>query len=156
MPEKNIELFRKRINELCTLSESDKKQKIRIDVPMPMDYTNLELIRELSILEPFGKDNTKPVFADKQIAIKRMWIMGKNKNVLKLSLITASGKIVSGIYFGDIPAFMQYIEEKYGRDQLEAAIEGKENIIKLSFVYYPRVNDYRGVEELQFEIQYYQ
>ena len=156
LPEENVSVFRKRINELCTLSEADKKQKVRIDVPMPMDYADIELVREFSLLEPFGKDNTKPVFADKQLGLKRMWIMGKNRNVLKLSLVTASGKPVSAIYFGDIAAFTSYIEEKFGREQLEAAFEGKTNTIRMSFVYYPKVNTYRGVEELQFEIQYYQ
>ena len=156
LPEENISCFRKRINELCTLSEADKKQKIRIDVPMPMDYADIELVREFSLLEPFGKDNTKPVFADKQLGLKRMWIMGKNKNVLKLSLVTASGKTVSAIYFGDIPAFTSYIEEKFGREQLEAVFEGKTNMVRMSFVYYPKINTYRGMEELQFEIQYYQ
>lgn len=156
LPEENVSLFRKRINELSTLSENDKKQKVRIDVPMPMDYASIELVREFSMLEPFGKDNTKPVFADKQLGIKRMSIIGKNKNVLKLSLVTASGKPIPAIYFGDVFAFTSYVEEKFGREQIEAAFEGRSNSIRMSFVYYPKINTYRGVEELQFEIQYYQ
>ncbi len=156
LPEENVELFRQKINQYSHLSEMDKKQKIRIDVPMPMDYVTMDLVREFAILAPFGKDNTKPVFADKNIHIKRMWIMGKNRNVLKLSLITAQGKPVSGIYFGDIDLFSAYLEEKFGKEQVEAAFEGKENDIEMSFVYYPKINSFRGVDELQFEIQYYQ
>lgn len=156
LPEENVALFREKINALCTLSEMDKKQKVRIDVPMPMDYVTMDLVREFGILTPFGKDNAKPVFADKNIHIKRMWIMGKNRNVLKLSLVTAQGRPVSGIYFGDVEQFTTYIEEKFGKAQLEAVFEGKENHIVLSFVYYPKINVFRGIEELQFEIQYYQ
>ena len=156
LPEENVSLFRERINELSILSEADKKQKVRIDVPMPMDYVTLDLVQEFSILAPFGKDNTKPVFADKNIRIKRMWVMGKNKNVLKFSLITACGKLVTGIYFGDVEKFFVYIEEKFGKQQLEAALEGKENNIELSVIYFPKINSFRGVDELQFEIQYYQ
>lgn len=156
LPEENVRIFRQKINALSPLSEMDKKQKVRIDVPMPMDYVTLDLVREFSILAPFGKDNTKPVFADKNIRIKRMWVMGKNRNVLKLSLITAQGKLVTGIYFGDIALFSDYIEEKFGKEQLEAAFEGKTNDIELSLVYFPKINSFRGMDELQFEIQYYQ
>lgn len=156
LPEENVEAFRKKINELSTLTEMDKKQKVRIDVPMPLDYVTMELVREFSVLAPFGKDNTKPVFADKQISVKRMWIMGKNRNVLKLSLITAQGKPVSGIYFGDVTTFCAYIEEKFGKEELDAAFTGRAMNIVLSMVYYPKINNFRGSDELQFEIQYYQ
>ena len=156
LPEENVELFREKINRLSPLSEMDKKQKVRIDVPMPMDYVSLDLVHEFGILAPLGKDNTKPVFADKHIRVKRMWIMGKNRNVLKLSLVTEQGKPVSGIYFGDIEAFCAYIEDKFGKPELENALEGKNNDIELSLVYFPKINSFRGVDELQFEIQYYQ
>ena len=156
LPEENVDAFRKKMNELSTLSEMDKKQKVRIDVPMPLDYVTMDLIREFSCLAPFGKDNTKPVFADKNIHIKRMWLLGKNRNVLKLSMITAQGKPVSGIYFGDVDAFCAYLEEKFGKAEVEAAFAGQAKDVSLSMVYFPKINSYRGVDELQFEIQYYQ
>ena len=156
LSEENVSLFREKINALFSLSEMDKRQKVRIDVPMPMDYVTFDLVREFSILAPFGKDNTKPVFADKHIHIKRMWLMGKNRNVLKFSFVTSSGNIVTGIYFGDVEKFLAYIEEKHGKQQLEAALEGSENSIELSVVYFPKINSFRGMDELQFEILYYQ
>ena len=156
LKEENVDLFREKINALSNLSEMDKKQKVRIDVPMPMDYVTMDLVREFGILAPFGKDNTKPVFADKQIRIKHMWILGQNKNVLKLSLISAQGTLMTGIYFGDIQDFCNYIEDKFGAEELKAAFAGKANNIQMSMVYYPKINEFRGVEDLQFEIQYYQ
>jgi single-stranded-DNA-specific exonuclease len=155
LPEENVPLFREKINALCQLTEEDMIPKVRIDVPMPMDYVTKDLVREFSILAPFGKDNTKPVFADKNIAIKRMWIVGKNRNVIKLSLITQQGKTVTGIYFGDVEGFCAYLEEKFGKDQVENAMYGRGNHLSISAVYYPKINVYRDVEELQFEIQYY-
>ena len=156
MPVENIPLFREKINKLASLSEMDKKQKVRIDVPMPMGYVTLDLVREFSVLAPFGKDNTKPVFADRNIRIRRMWLMGKNRNVLKLSLMTEQGVAVTGIYFGDVTHLCAYIENKFGKLQLDAAFEGRENDIVMSLIYYPKINSFRGMEELQFEIQYYQ
>ena len=155
LPEENVPLFREKINTLCQLTEEDMIPKVRIDVPMPMDYVTKDLVREFSILAPFGKDNTKPVFADKNIGIQRMWIVGKNRNVVKLSLITQQGVKVTGIYFGDVEGFCNYLEEKFGKQQVDNAMYGRENNIRISAVYYPKINEYRGVEELQMEIQYY-
>ena len=114
------------------------------------------LVRELGILAPFGKDNPKPVFADRGVRIKRLMIMGKNRNVVKLSMVTANGAPATGIYFGNVEAFLLYIENKFGSNQLEAARNGVSSNIQLSIVYFPKINSFRGVDELQFEIQYYQ
>lgn len=156
LPIENIDAFRVRINELSTLTEADMSPKVRIDVPMPMDYVSLDLVREFSLLAPFGKDNTKPVFADKKVSVRRMMIMGKNRNVLKLSLVTAGGMPATGIYFGDVEGFLSYIEEKFGANELQAAMDGKDNSLCLSLVYFPKINNFRGVDELQFEIQLFQ
>ncbi|MBQ8626255.1 MAG: single-stranded-DNA-specific exonuclease RecJ [Agathobacter sp.] len=156
LPEENIAIFRERINALATLTEADLTPKVRIDVPMPLDYVTRELVQELGILAPFGKDNTKPIFADKDVSIKRLMIMGKNRNVIKLSMITANGTPAIGIHFGDVEAFLTYIENKFGKEQLEAAMNGMSNNIRLSLVYFPKINSFRGVDELQFEIQLFQ
>lgn len=155
LPIGNIEAFREKINRLSTLTPEDMTPKVRIDVPMPMDYVSKELVTEFSLLAPFGKDNTKPVFADKDISVKRLMIMGKNRNVVKLSMVTANGMPATGIYFGDVEGFLNYIEDKFGRSQLEAAMNGAVNNIQLSLVYFPKINSFRGVDELQFEIQLY-
>ena len=156
LPEENIAIFRERINALATLTEADLTPKVRIDVPMPLDYVTRELVQELGILAPFGKDNTKPIFADKDVGIRRLMIMGKNRNVIKLSMITANGTPAIGIHFGDVEAFLTYIENKFGKEQLEAAMNGMSNNIRLSLVYFPKINSFRGVDELQFEIQLFQ
>jgi len=156
LPEENVDAFRIKINENSSLTEEDFIPKIRIDVPMPMSYVSMDLVREFSLLAPFGKDNTKPVFADKGVLVKRMWIMGKNRNVLKLSLVTSDGMPVTGIYFGDVETFTNYVEEKFGKEQVQAAFDGKTNNLELSVVYFPKINSFRGVDELQFEIQLFQ
>lgn len=153
LPEENVYAFREKINALSSLKEEDFIPKVRIDVPMPMSYVSMDLVREFSLLAPFGKDNQKPVFADKGVRVKRMWIMGKNRNVLRLSLVTSDGMPVSGIYFGDIDAFTNYVEEKFGHVQCQAAFDGKSNNLELSFTYFPKINSFRGIDELQFEIQ---
>lgn len=155
LPEENVEEFRRQINENCPLSVEQLQPKVHIDVPMPVDYVTDALVREFELLAPFGKDNPKPVFADRNLRVSRMWVIGKKQNVLRLSLVSEHGRPVSGIYFGDIDAFLEYIRCQFGEDALAKAMHGRENTIRLSMVYSPKINNYHNSESLQFEIQYY-
>lgn len=155
LPEENIDVFREQMNRNCPLTVEQLQPKVHIDVPMPVDYVTNALVEEFHILEPFGKDNPKPVFADRNLRISRMWVVGKNQNVLRLSLVSEQGMPASGIYFGDIAAFEDYLAEQFGTEELEKARRGRENAIRISAVYYPKINRYRDSESLQFEIQYY-
>lgn len=155
LPEENINEFREQMNRNCPLTIEQLQPKVHIDVPMPVDYVTNALVEEFRVLAPFGKDNPKPVFADRNLRISRMWTVGKNQNVLRLSLVSEHGRTVSGIYFGDIEGFDEYITEQFGAAELEKAKHGGENAIRLSVVYYPKINRYRDSESLQFEIQYY-
>ena len=151
-----VDEFRRRINENSTLTEQDLMEKVKIDVPMPVSYVTKELVREFEILAPFGKGNPRPVFADKNMYISRMWIIGKNQNVLRLSMVSADGKPVSAIYFGDIDTFVGYLSEKFSSDDVDLAMRGRQNRLVISVVYAPRINSFRDEENLQFEIQFYQ
>ena len=155
LPEENIDVFREQMNRNCPLTVEQLQPKVHIDVPMPVDYVTNALVEEFHILAPFGKDNPKPVFADRNLRISRMWVVGKNQNVLRLSLVSEQGMPVSGVYFGDIADFEDYLAEQFGAEELEKARRGRENAIRISAVYYPKINRYRDSESLQFEIQYY-
>lgn len=156
LPEEKVDEFRRRINENSPLTEKDLVEKVKIDVPMPVSYVTRELVREFEILAPFGKGNPRPVFADRNLYISRMWCVGKNQNVLRLSLSSSDGRPISAIYFGNIELFMDYLREKYSSEDVELALRGKENRLVISVVYAPRINTFRDEENLQFEIQYYQ
>ncbi len=155
LPEENVEAFRKQMNENCPFRAEEMVQTIHIDVPMPVDYVTNALVEEFSILAPFGKDNPKPVFADRNLKISRMWIVGKNQNVLRMTLISKQGRPLSAIYFGDIEAMQTYLMEQYGTQEVDKAFHGRENNMQISIVYSPKLNTYKDSETLQFEIQYY-
>ena len=99
--EANVEAFRRQLNENCTLTEEDMIPKIVIDVPMPISYINENLIRQLSVLEPFGKGNAKPVFAQKNLRVLKTGIYGKTQNTVKLQLMDESGTVMDGVYWGE-------------------------------------------------------
>lgn len=156
LPEANVELFREKINACCGLTEEDFIPKIKIDIPMPVDYPDIPLVNELSLLEPFGKANVKPQFADKNLGIDRAVVVGKNQNVLKLTLRTEHGCVISAVYFGDVDAFREYYSKKYGENEVNQAFLGRKNEIRMSVVYYPEINRYQGNESVQIVIKNYQ
>jgi len=156
LPKEHVEVFRKRLNELTTLTEEDLISKITIDVPMPLDYIREELIEELSILEPFGKANTKPVFADRKLQILQAKVLGKNRNVLKMQVKNTSGCVMDALYFGDIEVFREYVTGKFGVSEAEKLFQGRESKVELSVTYYPSINEFRGNKTLQIVIQNYQ
>jgi len=156
LPEANVEIFREKINACCGLTEEDFIPKIKIDIPMPVDYPDIPLVNELLLLEPFGKANVKPQFADKNLGIDRAVVVGKNQNVLKLTLKTERGKFISAVYFGDVEEFREYYGRKYGENEVQQAFLGRTNGIRMSVVYYPEINRYQGNESIQIVIKNYQ
>ena len=137
--EENIERFRKRLNENCTLTEEDLRPKIVIDVPMPVSYISRELVEQLSLLEPFGKGNVKPLFAQKNLSVLNLRIFGKNHNVAKMKLTDGSGTSVDAVYFGEAEKFAEFVK----------------NHERISVTYYPEINSYQGRETLQAVIRNY-
>lgn len=156
LPEANVEIFREKINACCGLTEEDFIPKIKIDIPMPVDYPDIPLVNELLLLEPFGKANVKLQFADKNLGIDRAVVVGKNQNVLKLTLKTERGKSISAVYFGDVEEFREYYGRKYGENEVQQAFLGRTNGIRMSVVYYPEINRYQGNESIQIVIKNYQ
>ena len=137
--EENIERFRKRLNENCTLTEEDLRPKIVIDVPMPVSYISRELVEQLSLLEPFGKGNVKPLFAQKNLSVLNLRIFGKNHNVAKMKLTDGSGTSVDAVYFGEAEKFVEFVKSHE----------------RISVTYYPEINSYQGRETLQAVIRNY-
>ena len=155
LPGDKVEEFRRRINEACTLTEEDFVEKVMIDVPMPIDYITEELIGQLSLLEPFGKGNTKPLFAERDLKIQTCSILGKNKNVVKMTVWNQGGTAMEALYFGDVETFLEDLQKKWGREAVEKLLMGQSTDITLSITYYPSVNEFRGRRTLQIVIQNY-
>ena len=148
--------FARALNEKCKLTEEDFVRKVWIDVPMPLAYATEELINQLSLLEPFGKGNEKPVFATKNVRIKSLRVMGVNQNMCKLSVSDDSGKTVDALVFASIyPAFMEFLQEKFGEEQIRKAKMSIENDIVLSIIYYPDINEYNGRRTVQIIVNNY-
>lgn len=139
MEEKNIELFRRRLNDNCTLTEQDLIPKIMIDVPMPISYLSKKLTEQLKVLEPFGKGNSKPLFAQKNLRAVGIRVLGRNRNVAKMLLIDENGIKMDAVYFGEAQEFVDFVQ---AHDTI-------------SVTYYPEINVFQGRENLQVVIKNY-
>lgn len=149
MREEDIDKLREQLNQKAELSEEDMAEVVRLDAVLPMSYFTVDTIRQLRVLEPCGKSNTKPVFADRNIKITRAGIVGVNRNVLKLHLLDSKGNPVAGVYFGEVEKFLTFLSEKFGSEEVDAAMHGKENSIQFAAVYEPAVDTYSGRESVQ-------
>ena len=139
MEEKNVELFRRRLNDNCTLTEQDLIPKIMIDVPMPISYLSKKLTEQLKVLEPFGKGNSKPLFAQKNLRAVGICVFGRNRNVAKMLLIDENGIKMDAVYFGEAQEFVDFVQ---AHDTI-------------SVTYYPEINVFQGRENLQVVIKNY-
>lgn len=153
--EDKLEELRKKLNEESGLSDEDLTRKIWIDVPMPLDYISEKLVNDLERLEPFGKGNEKPVFAAKDLLVSRINIFGKNRNVIRIMFIIKNGFTIEATYFADGDEFIDELTQKYGEQQVENALNGKSNNIKMSVVYYPEINEFNGRKNLRVVIKRY-
>lgn len=151
LEEKNVEAFREMLNKNCSLTEDDYIKKVWIDVPMPLNYISGELIHELKKLEPFGKDNEKPIFAVKDIVVKKMYLMGKAKNMARLILVE-NGYEIAGVMFNGLEDYLTGIRDKYGEETVRKMQMGMTVNIAGAFTYYPTINNYNGNESIQITI----
>ncbi len=138
LEQQNIDEFFRRLEEGCTLTEEELRKKIRFDMVLPFGYVNERLVEEISLLEPFGKGNPKPLFALSNVRITAKRLLGKNRNVLKLTL-AEGGVSFDAVCFSDPEERLSYIEEKGSED--------------FSILYYPQINEFRGERSIQLVLE---
>jgi len=155
LPASNVEPLREQLNKNTSLTDEMLVPKVTIDVLLPLGYLNEELVEELKLLEPFGKGNEKPLFAEKDLTIKSARVIGKNGNGIMFKVVNMYGKMMDALYFGDVEQFFNYLGERYGFEEAENLRTGRGTNIKLTVTYYPRINEYNGYRSMQILIQNY-
>jgi len=156
LEEKDVENFRREINAVCTLTESELEERVHIDVPMPVSHVSMDFMRELELLEPFGNGNPKPVFAQKDMAFLSARILGKNGNAVRFTVLDDCGKRWEMMAFGDPAPLNAYMAARFGQEAVDRLYLGKTQDIRMSVTYYPSLNTYQGNTKLQLVMQQYQ
>lgn len=155
LPKENVGKFREMLNKKCTLTEEEMKEKVTIDMEMPFGCVTEGLVKELELLEPFGKGNTKPVFAARDVTLLGARILGKNRNVLKLQVQDVNGCRIEAMLFHHADDFLGKLEEQYGKTEVEALLKGRGRQIRISMTYYPDINEYMGKKTPQIVVTHY-
>ena len=155
LPKENVGKFREMLNKNCTLTEEEMREKVTIDMEMPFGCVTEGLVKELELLEPFGKGNTKPVFAARDVTLLGTRILGKNRNVLKLQVQDVNGCRIEAMLFHHVDDFLGKLEEQYGKTEVEALLKGRGRQIRISMTYYPDINEYMGKKTPQIVVTHY-
>ena len=154
--EADVARLRKSLNQNCTLTEADFEETVHIDVPMPLAYADKAFIKELSLLEPFGPGNRKPLFAQKNISLLGGRILGKHQNVGKYLIADEAGSTYDMIYFGDLEKWNEFLCARFGKEAKELYTRRlRKDEMTVSIAYYPDLNLYAGRETVQIVMQYY-
>lgn len=152
LQEDKVDELRIALNNKCELTDEDLTRKIMIDSSLPLEYLNLHLIEELNVLEPFGKGNSKPVFGVRDAKITKAMLLGKDKNVLKLKLLTNNNITIDAMIFNDLENFESKIIEKYGNEGLDNLYNKSNNNIPMDFTFYPSINEWNGNKSIQIVV----
>ena len=152
LEEKNIDLFRKMLNENCNLTEEDLYLKVWIDIALPLEYITMDFINQLEVIKPYGKGNEKPVFAEKNLKIISLQILGKSGNVIKMVVENQNHYRMTAVKFNSAVDFMAFLSEKFGEEEVNKALQGQKNNLKIMATYYPEINEYNGRINLQIII----
>lgn len=155
LEKENLDIFRKKINENCSLSEEELTEKVSIDMELPFSCVTESFIRELSLIEPFGKGNTKPIFAARNAEIISGRILGKNQDTLKLRLKDTSQIIIDALYFKYADELLGALADRYGKHAVKSMLAGQKTQMTLSVTYYPGLNEYMGKVTPQITITHY-
>ncbi|MBU3190757.1 single-stranded-DNA-specific exonuclease RecJ [Clostridium bowmanii] len=155
MEPENLEKFRVCLNTQTTLTDEDLIPKVYIDMQLPFNNISISLVEEIETLEPYGKGNHKPIFAEKNIKIAKATILGAKKNVLKFKFLSTYGKTIEGIYFGDIDKFKCYLINKFGDEETMKMFNGVSNNIRIDITFTVSINEYMGNRSVQVVIGNY-
>ncbi len=143
LPAGSADELRRRLNEACTLTDEDLVEKMKIDIPLPVGYVTMDLVNELSRLEPFGISNPRPLFAQKDVPVRSVRLLGANGNLLKLVLegkdAAGKDKPVEAVYFGDTKRAYEELKDRES----------------VSVLYQPGINEYNGTRSVQLTIKDY-
>lgn len=153
LKEADIDAFRRKLNEVCTLTEEELRPKVVIDVPMPISYITERLVNQLGCLEPFGKGNEKPVFADRNLVIERLRICGKEGRVFQMKVRNEAGVSMDAVYFGDVEDLLLPLTEKYGKVVAQDTLAGRcVHEAALHFTYYPEMDHYYETPRIKLRL----
>ncbi len=150
LPMENVKELERRLNENCKLSDEEFEPVLHLDMELPFDYADMNLVREFEKLDPFGNGNVKPVFGLRNVRLHSGKVLGKNKNCGKYTVSHDGHHKYDMMYFGDLDKFNDFLKQKFGEEALEGLYQGHTDVsLSMTIAYYPDINSYMGRDSLQ-------
>ena len=118
------------------LASENIEAVINIDLELPLENLNLDLLEKIYKLSPFGLGNKLPVFVSNEVEITGIRVIGKNGQHLKLTL-------------HDTRTFQALIWNHDSKTQFNIRD-------KIKIVYTPKLNHFNGETFIQLEIKDWQ
>ncbi len=148
MEEENVDKLRKRLNESCTLEEKDMVPVIRLDAQLRLGDITEKAIDELDILNPYGKANERPVYGSKNIGFRFIRFVGKEKNIVSLTIEDETGRRIRAVDFDNCSVWQEKLNEMgYSVENTDRAM------IKGDAVYTLDINEFNGTRNPQLIIK---
>lgn len=137
LPRNNIPEFTKRIETYANehITEEMLIPTVDCEIKLSPADINTKMAKELSLLEPYGKDNEAPLFCADMLEFKNAVVIGKEKNVLKTSL-NAGALTIDCVGFGK----SDYID-------LVNCSAAKSAVFSVD------INQWQGVEKVQLSLK---
>ncbi|MCM1272000.1 MAG: single-stranded-DNA-specific exonuclease RecJ [Clostridium sp.] len=142
--------MRRLLNENQRLTEEQLTPVVKIDVPMPISYLSIPLVEQLKLLEPFGKGNEKPLFAQARLGIKSARVFGADGRYIRICFQDEDGATMEAVDFDGIQ-FQECIKVWFNDEECGKILKGLPNQIKLDVAYYPDINEYGGRRTVQIK-----
>ncbi|MCR4651202.1 MAG: single-stranded-DNA-specific exonuclease RecJ [Lachnospiraceae bacterium] len=143
----------RRLNENPPIGMDECEERIRIDVVMPLEYVSQKLIDDISLLEPFGTGNPKPVFAERNLQFLHGRRMGALGNMARFRVRTERNGEFDIVRFRNLDILLDYIRDKFGDKAVEdlfGAGYRETSPVRLNVIYTPEINEYRGQKNISF------
>ena len=152
--EENLPALKKALNEKCNLTEEDIIPVIKIDSPLPLEKVDEELISSIENLRPFGKGNSSPLFAVKNLKVTRVFFMGKEKNFMKFRFLLGDSNItIEGVNFDKYDEFKEEFINVFGEERFLKLLDDGYADFRMDIIYYPGINEYMGRRSIQLNIK---
>ena len=154
LPLENLDDFIRDVDKSENLTNEDLIRKVYIDGNLELKYISMKLVNDIESLAPFGNGNSAPKFGAKNLQIKSLNILGKNKNFLKITL-SQDNINYTGILFEDSQVFLNNLANSYGREEVMGLLNGRPSNIFIDIVFNLDLNKFNGNVNIQLKIKSY-
>lgn len=152
----NIGELRRRLNQNCTMDTADMLPTVYIDMALPIEraVAGIGFAKFLAGMMPFGHANPAPLFGDKDLTVRRIQLLGKDKQMIRFYFADRmKSGLISAISFRKKDEFEQMVLSLGGETMWQHLLKGQPTNLSVDIVYSIEINEFRGNSSVQLQIK---